>query len=85
MSSVFEFPREHLEHSIQIEYFTIKYYKTKTLVGININKRVKSDIHVGIIGQKTYRNLNALRKITNCMEVPKNYLLMNAFFYNTIN
>ena len=49
---------------IQIEYFTIKYCKIKTLVGININNKLKLDIHVGTIGQKTYRNLNALRKIT---------------------
>ena len=63
----------------------MKYCKTKTLVGININNKLKFDIHVGIIGQKTYRNLNALRKIANCMELPKNCILMNAFFYNIIN
>ena len=82
MSSAFEFPREHLHSN---RYFAIKYCKTKRLVGININNKLKFDIHVGIIGQKTYRNLNALRKITNCMELPKNCILMNAFFYNTIN
>ena len=63
----------------------MKYCKTKTLVGININNKLKLDIHVGIIGQKTYRNLNALRKIANCMELPKNCILMNPFFYNAIN
>ena len=63
----------------------MKYCKTKTLVGININNKLKFDIHVGIVGQKTYRNLNALRKIGNCMELPKNCILMNAFFYNAIN
>ena len=70
---------------IQIEYFTIKYCKTKTLVGININNKLKFDIHVGNIGQKTYRNLNVLQKITKCMELPIKCILMNPFFYNTIN
>ena len=44
---------------IQIEYFTIKYCKTKTLKEININNKLKFDIHVGIIGQKANRKLNA--------------------------
>ena len=37
-----------------------------------------------IIGQKANRKLNALRKITNCMELPKNRVLMNRVFYNKI-
>ena len=31
---------------IQIEHITIKYCKAKTLKGININNKVKFDIHV---------------------------------------
>ena len=65
---------------IQIEYFTVKYCKTKTLLGININNKLKFHVHVGIIDQKANRKLNALTKITNYMELPKNRILMNAFF-----
>ena len=65
---------------IQIEYFTVKYCKTKTLLGININYKLKFHVYVGIIGQKANRKLNALAKITNYMELPKNRILMNAFF-----
>ena len=50
---------------IQIERFTIKYCQMETLVEINISNKLKFDIYVGIIGQKTNRKLNALRKITN--------------------
>ena len=64
---------------IQIEYFTVKYCKTKTLLGININSKLKFHVHVGIIGQKANRKLNALAKI-NYMELPKNRILMNEFF-----
>ena len=55
------------------------------MVGININNKLNFDIHAGINGQKTYRNLNALRKITNSMELPRNCILMNAFLYCTMN
>ena len=65
---------------IQIEYFTVKYGNTKTLLGINIKAKLKFHVHVGIIGQKANRKLNALAKITNYMEVRKNGILMNAFF-----
>ena len=65
---------------IQIEYFTIKYCKTKTLPEINYNNKLKFHAHVGIIGQKANRKLNALAKITNYMELPKNRILINAFF-----
>ena len=44
MSSDFEYSREHL-------YFTEKYCKTKTLLGININSKLKFQVDVGIIGQ----------------------------------
>ena len=60
----------------------MKYCKKKTLKEINFNKKLKFDIYVGIIGQKGNRKLNALRKITNCMKLPKYRILMNAFFYD---
>ena len=40
--------------------------------------------HPLIIGQKANRKLNALSKITNCMELPKNRVLMNRVFHNKI-
>ena len=65
---------------VQIEYFKVKYCKTKTLLGISINNRLKFRVHDSIIGQKANRKLNALAKITNYMELSKNRILMNAFF-----
>ena len=70
----------HQIEYIQTDFFTIKYCKTKTLAGININNKLKFDIHVGIIGQKANRKLNTLRKIKNCMELPKKRILMNPAF-----
>ena len=64
---------------IQIEYFTAKYCKAKTLLGININNKLKFYVHVGIIGKKANRKLNTFTKI-NYMELPKNRILTNAFF-----
>ena len=65
---------------IPIEYFTIKFCKAKTLLGININNKLTFHVHVGIIGQKVNIKLNALAKITKYMVLPKNHILMNAFF-----
>ena len=65
---------------VQIEYFTVKYGNTKTLLGINIKAKLKFHVLVGIIGQKANRKLNALVKIANYMELRKNGILMNAFF-----
>ena len=66
--------------SVQIEYFTVKCCEAKTLLGININNKLKFHVYVGIIAQKANRKLNALAKITNYMELPRNRILMNAFF-----
>ena len=68
-----------LQH-IPIQYFTVKYGNTKTLLGINIKAKIKFHVQVGIFGQKTNRKLNVLAKITNYMELRKNGILMNAFF-----
>ena len=68
---------------IQIEYFTLTYANTKTLLGINIKAKLKFHVHFGIIAQKANRKLNALAKI-NYMELRQNGILMNAFFDNTI-
>ena len=55
---------------VQIEYFTVKYCKTKTVLGININNKLTFHVHVGIVGQKVNRKLSALAKITKYMELP---------------
>ena len=70
---------------IQIEYLTLKYCKTKTLLGININNKLKCHVHAPIIGQKANRKLNVLAKITNYVGLPKNRILMNTFFTIEIN
>ena len=69
---------------IQIEYFTVKYCETKTLLGININNRLKFHVHDSIIGQKANRKLNALAKITNYMELSQKRILINAFLQNNL-
>ena len=64
---------------VEIEYFTVKSCEAKTMLGINTNNKLKFHVYVGIIGQKANKKLNALTKITNYMELPKNIILMNAF------
>ena len=66
--------------NIQIANFTIKSFKAKKLLGINLDKNFKFDIHVESICQKANRKLNALARIANYMELPKRRILMNAFF-----
>ena len=65
--------------SIQIANFTIKSSKVKRLLGINLDKNLKFDIHVQSICQKANGKLNAVAIITNYMELPKKRFLMNAF------
>ena len=71
--------------SIQVENFTIKSSKAKKLIGINIDNKLKFDIHVESIYQKANRKHNAFGKITNSMELPKRRILMNAFFKSQFN
>ena len=71
--------------SIQVENFTIKSSKAKKLLGINIDNKLKFDIHVESIYQKANRKLNAAGRITNYMELPKRRILMNAFFKSQFN
>ena len=84
MSLSFEYSREHL-HSNRALYSNIfffyqgkkRYCTTKTLLGININNKLKFHVHVGIIGQKANLKLNALAKIRNYMEPPMHFLQYN--------
>ena len=71
--------------SIQVENFTIKSSKAKKLIGINIDNKLKFDIHVESIYQKANRKHNAFGKVTNYMELPKRRILMNAFFKSQFN
>ena len=82
MPSTFEYSRE-FEHSKR--NFTIKFCKAKKLLGINLDKNLKFDIHVESICQKANRKLNALARIANYMELPKRRILMNAFLKSQFN
>ena len=62
--------------NIQIANFTIKSSKAKKLLGINLDKNLKFDIHVESICQKANRKLNALARIANYMELPKRRILI---------
>ena len=62
--------------NIQIANFTIKSCKGKKLLGVNLDKNLKFDIHVESIFQKANRKLNALARIANYMELPKRRILI---------
>ena len=70
---------------IQIENSTIKYFKVKKLLGIQIDYKLKFDVYVETICKKAHRKLSALSRITNYMELPKRRILMNAFFKAQFN
>ena len=65
--------------NIQIANFTVK------AQGINFHKNLKFDIYVESICQKANRKLNALGRIVNYMELPKNRIFMYAFFKSHFN
>ena len=65
---------------IQIENSTIKCCKVKKLLGAHTGNNLKFDIYVETVCKKAHRKLSALSRITNCMELPKRRILMNAFF-----
>jgi len=71
--------------TIQIENSTIKCSKVKKLLGIQIDHKLKFDIHLETICKKAHRKLSALSRITNYMELPKRRILMNAFFKAQFN
>ena len=70
---------------IQMENSTIKCYKVKKLLGIQIDYKLKFDVHVETIRKKAHRKLSALSRITNYMDLPKRRILMNAFFKAQFN
>ena len=71
--------------TIQIENSTIKCSKVQKLLGIQIDYKLKFDIHVETICKKAHRKLSALSRIINYMELPKRRILMNAFFKAQFN
>ena len=70
MASTFETQESS---NVQIANFTVK------LQGINFDKNLKFDIHVESICQTANRKLNALGRIVNYMELPKNYFYVCIF------
>ena len=70
---------------IQIENSTIKCSKVKKLLRIQIDYKLKFDVHVETICKKAHRTLSALSRIINYMELPKRRILMNAFFKAQFN
>ena len=70
---------------IQIENSTIKCSKVKKLLGIQIDYKLKFDVHVETICKKAHRKPSALSRIANYMELPKRRILMNAFFKAQFN
>ena len=73
------------ERNIQIANTAIKYSKSKKLLGIVLDNKLKFDKHVENICQKASKKLNALARVTNRMELPKRRILMNAFFKAQFN
>ena len=57
--------------NIQLANFTIKSSKAKKILGINLDKNFKFDVHVESICQKAKRKVNVLARIANYMELPK--------------
>ena len=68
------------EANIQIDNTTIKCSKSKNLLGIVLDNKLKFDKHVENICQIASKKLNALARVTNYMELPKRRILINAFF-----
>ena len=62
------------EANFQIVNATIKYSRSKKLLGITLNNELKFDKHIENIYQKVSRRLNPLAKLTNWQ------ILMNSFF-----
>ena len=53
------------EANFQIVNATIKYSRSKKLLGITLNNELKFDKHIENIYQKASRRLNPLAKLTN--------------------
>ena len=74
------FLRTEESSNIQIANFTIKSSKAKKIQGINLDNNPKFDIHVESIYQKANREVNALARIANYVELPNRPILLDVFF-----
>ena len=59
------------EANIQIANTTTESSRSQKLLGIVIDNKLKFELHIGNISQKTNQKLNALARLTNYMELPK--------------
>ena len=73
------------EANIQIANTTIKCSKSKKVLGIVLDNKLKFDKHVENICQKASKKLNVLARVTNYMELPKRCILIHAFFEAQFN
>ena len=73
------------EANIQIANTTIKCSKSKKLLGIILDNKLKFDKNIENIYQKASRKLNALARLTNYMELPKRRILINVFLKSQFN
>ena len=69
----------------QISETVIHNSQLRKLLGVTFNNKLKFEKHVNTIYQKANRKLNALARITPCMELKKRRILMNAFFDSQFN
>ena len=75
----------HEEANIQIANTTIKHSKSRKLLGIFFNNKLKFDKLVEKISQKASKKLNALARVTSYAELPKRCFLINAFLKAQFN
>ena len=73
------------ETNIQIANTTIKCSKSKKLLGIALDNKLKFDKHVENICQKASKKLNAPARVTSYVELPKRCFLINAFLKAQFN
>ena len=59
--------------------------KSKKLLGITFDNKLKFEKHIITICQRANRKLNALARLTPYMEVGKRRILMNVFFNSQFN
>ena len=66
--------------SICVDNYNIKSSKCEKLVGIKVDNRLNFNTHVDKICKKAGQKLNALLRVTPCMNYSKRRMLLNAFF-----
>ena len=70
------------EVSLTIETQKIKNSKFEKLLGIKFDSKLNFNSHIHDICQKAGQKLNAISRITPCMDFAERHLLVNAFFYS---